>query len=134
MPGHYPCPKASAFWNIVRLEKELRELPHSEMTFSINKLKSMGIERAPPLDIDSPYAVDAYPVFFQPLADTPDFRNAVEKSIGEGREWSHCSDELPHFDRVSCAGHAIGWLDGTHNGAVIVNNLYPRGAPQWHRA
>lgn len=134
MPRYRPCPKAPAFWDVVRLEKSLMELAVSDTSFPVSRLKAMGIERAPPLDIDDPNAADAHPVFFLPLADTPDFRNAVEMSIGEGREWSHCPDELAHFDRVSCAGHAIGWLDGTHNGAVIVHDLYPHDAPKWHRA
>jgi hypothetical protein len=129
-----PLPESPAFWKVVKLERDLMARPASSMTFAADELERMHIKKAPQLNIDDPNVADAFPVFFQPLADTPDLRNAFAASIDEGREWSHCPDELTHFDRVSCAGHAIGWLDGTHTGAVIIHNLYPRGAPQWQRA
>jgi hypothetical protein len=129
-----PCPNSPAFWKVVSLEKDLMARPASETTLAADELERMHIEKAPQLNIDDPIVADAYPVFFQPLDDTPRLRNAFVNSIGEGREWSHCPDELAYFDRVSCAGLAISWLDGTHNGAVNIHNLYPRGVPQWHRA
>jgi hypothetical protein len=130
-PRSYP--KSPVFWELVRLEKELMRLPESDRTLSDNRLKSMNIERAPQLDIDNLNAVDAFPVFFEPLADSPNFRNAVAETERKDCGWPHCPHEATHNDRLSCAVHAIDWLDGMLSAAVDVYNLYPADAPKWKR-
>jgi hypothetical protein len=82
-----PSPQSPAFWTIFRLEKALMNPSESEttspqsrfgMTLSDKPLKTMGIERVPrELDIENPTPVDAYPVFFEPLADTPDLQKGL---------------------------------------------------------
>ncbi|KAK4154372.1 hypothetical protein C8A00DRAFT_32889 [Chaetomidium leptoderma] len=126
-------PKSPLFWEVVKLEKELMELPDTDTSFTTNILKSMGIERAPQLDIDNPNAVDAYPVFFQPLADSRELGDAVAECLREGCCWSHCPDEASHIDRVTCATHAIGWIFDIGSSAVDNSNVSPIGAMKWHK-
>jgi hypothetical protein len=118
---------------VVELEKELMRLPESDRTLPDDRLKRMNIERAPQLDIDNSSAVDAYPVFFEPLPDSPELRRAVAEAEQEVCGWSHCPHQSTHDDRLSCAVHAIDWLDGMLSAAVSVHDLYPDDAPQWTR-
>jgi hypothetical protein len=131
-----PYPEAPAFWRLVKLEKNLMRLQGSHMVFSTTRLKSMGIERAPQLDIDNPNAVDADPDFFQPLANTPDLRHAFAETLRQWEErtpdWVHCPDELEHLDRLSCANHLSRWLSALRSSAVRLFDLQPPDVPEWH--
>ncbi|KAK3292779.1 uncharacterized protein B0H64DRAFT_237459 [Chaetomium fimeti] len=131
-------PKTSKFWEVHKLEQGLMGLGELSTTLSTSRLKSMGIERAPQLDIDNPDMVDAHPVFFQPFPDTPEFRESLAASRRERHEndydWSPCTHELSHIGRLDCAGHVINWLTGLAYGAVHVHNLYPTDVPQWKSA
>ncbi|KAH6843077.1 hypothetical protein B0I37DRAFT_418200 [Chaetomium sp. MPI-CAGE-AT-0009] len=96
-------PKDSKFWEVLGLEKDLMGLPESDTTLKTGRLKSMGIERAPLLDIDNdkPVARGAHPVFFQPLPNGPEFRKALAASRREldelGQNWSTCTRKLEHW-------------------------------------
>ncbi|KAK4043152.1 hypothetical protein C8A01DRAFT_32794 [Parachaetomium inaequale] len=101
----------------------------------------MGIERAPQLDIDNPNAVDAHPVFFTPVPDTPDFRRAIAEQLreycqgwGDDQPWDHCPDELQHIDRLSCACRVIDMLGYWGHHAISTHDLHPADIPKWRKA
>ena len=132
-----PFPKTSKFWAVNKLENELMNLPERDTTLSTSRLQHMEIERAPDLDIDNPDAVDAHPVFFQPLPDNPEFREALAASrrdLEMDRRWSPCTEELAHTGRLDCAGHVIRWLARLGHGAVRAHKLYPTNIPDWRKA
>jgi hypothetical protein len=123
--------KGEAFLRIRGLEKRLMELPHTDTTLADTKLESMGIRRTHRLNIDDPSAIDTWPIFFQPLQDSPDFQKAVAVTEGEVRLWSHCPNKLEHVDRLSCALQTTHWLASTVLEAVGLHHLYPADALQW---
>jgi hypothetical protein len=105
------------------------------MTFSTTVLNNMGIEREPQLDIDNPNAVDAYPVFFQPLAHTPYLSHAfMEAACQEGRtpDWGHCPYEVGHSGDTTCASLLSSRLSGLHFSAGCLFDLQPPDVPEWH--
>lgn len=126
-------PKTSAFWRVTKIENELMGLPAADTTLPMNKLKSLGIERAPPLDIDNADAVDAYPVFFRPIPDTPEFEEAFAASRRDIYKWHRCNDERGDYGTLHCVSHLIGWLAGVAYRVAHVHHLYPADAPQWLR-
>jgi hypothetical protein len=126
-------PKTSKFWDVCKLEEDLMNLTAWDTTLSTTKLKNMGIERAPPLDIDNPDAVDANPVFFQPIPDSPEFKEAFAASRRDIYNWHRCTDERSDFGTLHCVSHLIGWLSGVAYGVAHVHNLYPADRPQWLR-
>ncbi|KAL2161994.1 hypothetical protein VTH06DRAFT_7779 [Thermothelomyces fergusii] len=123
-------PKSPAFRRLMELEEMLMELPADKTTFSIEDLKSMGIEREPRLNIDDPDATDSKHVFFKPFPDTPAWRHAINDLINED-VWDHCPDEKEHFDRLSCALHDIDELTRITYYAMLMYDLYPDDAPRW---
>ena len=118
-------PAADGLARMRQLEKSLRELPEPETTLSDKRLKSLDIHKAPQLNIDNPDAPDDWPVFFQPLGDSQQFRNTLKEAEKEIRYYSICPYKKEHADRLTCATQTLSWF---HSAARAV---YPEDEPQW---
>ncbi|KAH6640506.1 hypothetical protein F5144DRAFT_560673 [Chaetomium tenue] len=131
-------PKTSGFWRVDKLENDLMNLAESETTLSTSRLKNMNIERAPELNIDSPDAVDAHPVFFQPFPDNLEYREALaetRRDLEENElEWSTCTKGPSHVGQLDCACRIIHWLAGLRQGTFLEDEFYPTDIPQWRTA
>ena len=135
----HPCfPKPSGFWKVDKLENDLMNLAESETTLSTSRLKNMNIERAPELNIDSPNAADAHPVFFQPFPDNLEYREALAETRRDHEEneleWSTCTKEPSHVGQLNCTGRIIDWLAGLRQGPFLEDEFYPTDIPQWRTA
>ena len=126
-----------AFSHVFEIEKHLIEipltLPHtdkSHTTISDQQLATLGIHRASRLDVDNHGAADAWPVFFQPLDESPTFKNAVE-ALADELNWSLCPDVLEHTGRLSCALHAIHWFDSVAGDLAEDSRFHPEDQPRW---
>lgn len=122
-------PRNSAFWQVVKLEKRLTAL--TDTTLSDTELLGMGIHRAPQLDVDNTSASDAWPVFFQPLEDSIELREAAMDLERELGCWSHCPYEAEHVDRLACALQTHWWFEHMRCTADAVHKSYPTDVPRW---
>ncbi|GAB1315756.1 hypothetical protein MFIFM68171_05966 [Madurella fahalii] len=119
-------PENRALGQVMKLEKQLATL--TDTTLSDTELLNMGIRRAPPLNVDDPNASDSWPVFFQPVEDSVELREAVAKLGTELGNWSYCPYEAEHVDRLACALHTLGWFTYMRDEVV---DFHPSGAPVW---
>jgi hypothetical protein len=111
--------------SMCQLEKSLLDLPETDTTLSDGALVSLGIRKAPQLDIDNPGALDGSPVFFQPLDDGPGFRQTVEDTEDEIDGYSICPYKDDHVDRLACATITLSWFDS------LADAVYPKDHPKW---
>jgi hypothetical protein len=118
-------PANSGLASMRRLEKSLRGLPETDTTLSDATLISLGIRKAPQLDIDNAGALDASPVFFQPLDGCPEFRQTVEDTWNELDCYSICPYKDDHVGRLACATIALSWYDS------VTDAVYPKDQPKW---
>jgi hypothetical protein len=118
-------PENGGLASMRQLEKSLRDLPETVTTLSDEALISVGIRKAPQLDIDNPGALDDSPVFFQPVDDSPAFRQTVEDTADEIDCYSICPYKDDHVDRLACATITLSWYDS------VADAVYPKDHPEW---
>jgi hypothetical protein len=112
-----------------KLEWAIIGLPETERTLSDDKLASLGLYRGPPLNIDNPSGGDRRPVFFQPLDDSPQCRQAVQDYEEESQcPYEFCPREKEHRSGVTCAIQTLDWVE------AVADNVYPDSQPEWEGA
>lgn len=109
-PGKTPLPTDKTLSHLHRIEDRLLAL--TTETLSDGKLETLGIRRAAQLDVDDPDVEDACPLFFQPLEDTWELREALRDFDAEVGRREFCFDTDRHASSTDCSfWTGIGYED-----------------------